>query len=173
MRLFVAIFPPEEIKKAISKVANSLKKLPMQAKFVEKQNLHISLCFLGERQEAELDQINLLLEQYLKKWKSIEIFVNGLKLIPSTSYFRVIAFEITTKEVDLMGKEISKLLNGDFKSAHLTVCRVKKVFDKKEVVSFASKISLDKSFLAKEVCLVKSKLTRQGPVYTIVKTYSL
>jgi 2'-5' RNA ligase len=173
MRLFVAIFPPKELIKKIKKIIEEMQKLPMKAKFVEEQNLHISLSFLGERNQEQLEQINLLLEEYLKKWQEFEVFINGIKLIPSKSYFRVVALNITTKQLDLIGREISKMLDGDFKSAHLTLCRVKKVYDKPKIIEFAERTVLNQTFALKEISLVKSTLTRSGPIYQIIKNYKL
>ncbi len=171
MRLFVAIFLPEDIVKKVEESKEMLKSLPMRAKFVEKENLHISLSFLGNRENVE--EIKAMLKEYLKKWKPFKAFINGLKLIPSEKYFRVIAFDVKSQEINIMGKEISQMLKGDFKSAHLTLCRVKDVYDKKSIIEKVKAIKLNEEIVVDKVELVESKLTRQGPIYSTLETFFL
>ncbi len=171
MRLFVAIFLPEEVVKKVEESKEMLKNFPMRAKFVEKENLHISLSFLGNRENVE--EIKTMLNEYLKKWKPFKAFINGLKFIPSEKYFRVIAFDVKSREIEIIGREISQMLKGDFKSAHLTLCRVKEVYDKKSIIERAKTIKLDEEIVVDKVELVESKLTRSGPIYSTLETFFL
>ena len=52
VRCFIGVLIPEEIKESIELIKESLIKLPMQCKFVERENLHICFSFLGEVEEA-------------------------------------------------------------------------------------------------------------------------
>lgn len=47
MRLFVAIGLPENLKKFLSEVISSLAKSRVNAKWVNEENLHLTLKFLG------------------------------------------------------------------------------------------------------------------------------
>jgi 2'-5' RNA ligase len=48
MRLFIAINFPGEIKAAIAKISNGLKKAALRGNFSVDENLHLTLVFLGE-----------------------------------------------------------------------------------------------------------------------------
>ena len=62
MRLFIAVWPNDEMKKAMISVMHEMKKQGITGNYVPTQNLHMTLVFLGEVKEAEkvknvMDQI--------------------------------------------------------------------------------------------------------------------
>ena len=62
MRTFISIEPPENIKQKLAKLKENLKSAKI--KFVEKENLHICVKFLGETTEHKIDQIKEALKRY-------------------------------------------------------------------------------------------------------------
>ena len=57
MRIFIAIPVPEEIKGQASQIKSELSRLKPDIKWVEYENYHITLKFLGEVTEKQLDEI--------------------------------------------------------------------------------------------------------------------
>ena len=53
MRLFIAVDLSEEMKKALVGTMHDLKKMGVEGSYVPKQNLHMTLAFIGETQEAD------------------------------------------------------------------------------------------------------------------------
>lgn len=68
MRLFISLDIPEKIKKEILEIQNNLPEF--KGKKTEKQNLHLTLKFLGEVSESKLEEI---------KNKLSEIKLSGFK----------------------------------------------------------------------------------------------
>jgi 2'-5' RNA ligase len=57
---------------------------------------------------------------------------------------------------------------------HLTIARIKKIDDWKDFKDKLNKIKIPKmNFIVKNFNLKKSQLTRKGPIYQNLKTYTL
>jgi 2'-5' RNA ligase len=54
MRLFIAIKPRDLFLKALETISHELKRLLPNASFTPIQNMHITLCFIGETDKTEL-----------------------------------------------------------------------------------------------------------------------
>ncbi|MDD3126975.1 MAG: RNA 2',3'-cyclic phosphodiesterase [Candidatus Izemoplasmatales bacterium] len=57
MRLFIAINFDDKTKTAFSKIIQSLKTISIKGNFTSTANLHLTLAFLGERNQVEVDAI--------------------------------------------------------------------------------------------------------------------
>jgi 2'-5' RNA ligase len=174
VRCFLCVWPSEEIVKNALKLQEQLIQLPMKIKLVEKNNLHVTISFLGEKTEVELKTIKKVVDEVTKKYKGFNVKIEGLNAIPSMNYVRVIALGIKDEKLSEISKEISKTLNGKFHPPHLTLCRVKFVLDKDKVKNFLLE-NLDYSLgklKVDNIALVKSVLTPKGPIYTTIhKSY--
>src|SRR5437867_10743475 len=131
VRLFIGILIPENMKKQIVSLQNELAKLPMQCKFIEKENLHISLSFLGETPENGVESIKEKLEQITQTYQKFNATVSGIKLIPGQNYVRVIALDVRDGILKQISQHIKTYIGGDVKPPHLTLGRVKNITDKK------------------------------------------
>lgn len=170
-RCFVGFFVESEVKEKIINLQNTIKKFPMEAKFVEPENLHICLSFLGEVEEQKIEIFSRILDSIAQKFQKFEIEISGIKLIPNEKYIRVLALDVLDKNKNLekISKQIYEKIGGDVKPPHLTLCRVKKIFDKNE---FLKKIKEAKSnigtFVVSSIFLIKSTLQKTGPVYSVL-----
>jgi len=171
MRAFIAYFIPDELKKKIVEIQNEIKSLnAINAKFVEEENLHLSFTFLGEISDVE--RIIKELESFRNRGK-IEAKLKNLLLIPNENYFRVIAIGVESEEAENLRKEIYKKIGGDSKPLHLTLCRVKSVSKKEKIIEYAKNFDFEESFVIDKICLVKSTLTSEGPIYEVVYEVTL
>jgi len=168
MRAFIGILLPDSLKEKIISLQSRIKNLPVDCKMVERENLHISLSFLGEISDEKAKEICLKLDDISKNYKSFEINIDGLRLIPNEKYVRVIALGIVSSEIEKLTEDVRRFIGGDVKSPHLTLCRVKKISDKNKTISELVKLSLEESFTVDSVHLVKSVLERTGPKYSSV-----
>lgn len=178
LRLFICIWIPENIKHDIIKFQEKLKELPMNIKLVEKENLHLTITFLGNVKEEKVNDIKKLLDKAIKDINEFHVKLREVKLIPSESYIRVIGIN-TIDEKDMLRKlirDVGKTIGGSYhETTKLTLCRVKNISNKKIVKEFLEKnkhISFGE-FVVKKVSLVKSTITRQGPVYETIYESSL
>jgi 2'-5' RNA ligase len=176
VRCFIGIFLPNEIKSKIISLQNKLKLLPMKAKFVEPENLHICLSFLGEVEEQKIEILSKILDSIARKYKKFEVNVSGIKIIPNEKYIRVLALHIKdeNKNLEKMSKDIKEKTGGNVKPAHLTLCRVKNILNKNELLEKIKKLDSEIGRLVvSSVFLIKSTLQKTGPIYSVLHESNL
>lgn len=170
MRTFLAIDLPEELKEEIFALAKKVT-LGMDIKLVEKENLHLSLLFLGDIPPDKTAPIRAVLgqlpaygkiclklgewEPYPKKQKPAGIWIG-------VSGDTVKLFSLYKKMVDELLRAGFIFEKNNFRfTPHITIGRIRS-----GGVKSLEKVNLAKSFLAKKITLFKSKLTSQGPLYS-------
>ncbi len=167
---------PQEIRERISSFQRKLSSTKIKAKFVEKENLHLCLSFLGEISESKLEKIEKKLREVCKDYGKLRVKVSGLLLIPSEKFVRVIALGIKdSEELERLRISIAEKVGGDSKPLHITLCRVKSIEDKSAFSGFASSyrnVSLGE-FVFDRVQVIKSTLTFKGPVYEVLREVTL
>lgn len=172
MRLFVAINIPHKIKEEIGKKLIS-KIPPDKFKPVPQKNLHLTLCFLGERDEKELGAIK-------EKINTINFHDFPITL-EGTGHFwqRVVWVWIAegAKELSELAARICEVLEirSEKFSAHLTIARARENISGAERI--AENLRNEKfraTFNAEKICLMQSRLSPAGPAYfeLYCKTFS-
>jgi RNA 2',3'-cyclic 3'-phosphodiesterase len=174
MRCFIGLMLPEALRDNIEKVQNLLKKLPMDCKMVESENLHICLSFLGDVEDEKVKDMGGKLDCICQRYNSSEVEISGIKLIPSEKYFRVIALDCQSEMLRSLGRDISKEIGGYAYPPHATLCRVRNIKKKDDVILGVKKIeSCIGKFVVSSVQIIKSELERDGPKYTVLHESSL
>lgn len=172
VRCFVGFLIPEHLRKSISEVKDELSKLEMKCKFVEDENLHICFSFLGEVEEEKIDYISKNLDSICNSYAGFEVFIDGVKPIPSENYIRVIALDVvdSNRVLKSIAKEIQERIGGDSKPPHLTLCRVKNITNKQEMKKKIQELRQKKigNMKITSVQLIKSELQRGGPLYSAI-----
>ncbi|MDI6798452.1 MAG: RNA 2',3'-cyclic phosphodiesterase [Candidatus Aenigmarchaeota archaeon] len=172
VRCFIGFLIPEEIKKDVEAIKDELSKLPIKCKFVERENLHVCFSFLGEVEEKRIEHIIKTLDSICSNFKSFEVFIDGIKAIPSVNYIRVLALDVIEKNENLKNliEEIRNRIGGDTKPPHLTLCRVKGINNKEVVAEKIEELKKRKIGILKimAVQLIKSELRRAGPLYSVI-----
>jgi 2'-5' RNA ligase len=166
-RLFVGIFLPDELKESISEIQDSITKMPMRAKLVEPENLHLTVTFLGETPDEKIDEISKKLGSVCSRYKSFTAKIGGVMLIPNENYIRVIALDVKSNNdvLENLRKDIVREIGGDSYPVHLTLARVREVADKNFVRENSKSLNVEKFFSVDSVHLIKSTVSRRGPVY--------
>jgi 2'-5' RNA ligase len=163
---------PEDVKENIEPIKNELAQLPMNCKFVEKENLHICLSFLGEVDESRINDISTKLDEISKDFHEFEIDVYGIKTIPNERYIRVLAFDVTSENnsLNILQERLVKNIGGNAKPPHLTICRVRNVKDKKKVLKSLEiyKSKYISKFNVSSIQLIESRLRKTGPIYSVL-----
>lgn len=177
MRLFIAIDIPQNLKEELSRLTTKLKKCDADAKWVEMQNLHLSLKFLGEVAEDKIKKIEEIISVVGKKYITLELSLENFGFFPNEKHPRVF-FVATDKEEELkkIYSEIEDALRGTgfekeerFKS-HITLARFRSAKNIEILRKQIESTIVKGKFPANEIALFKSALTPQGPVYE--KTFS-
>ena len=177
VRTFIAIdFDDEHIRKNVKKLQDELKITNAGLKFVDPKIIHITLEFLGEISDKQVEEIINCLQTIV--FEPFEIKLKGLAVLPNEKYVRVIySPAYCTKEGYLtrIQQELHKKLEEiGFKlekrpfKAHLTIARVKNARNKQALLGVIRKFSSVEigSQKIRKIKLKKSVLTPQGPNYS-------
>lgn len=177
MRLFVAIDISNELRKEFIPVLNLLSKY-RGIKPVEPENLHITLKFLGEVNEARAELVKERLRQI--KFEPFEIKFRGIGFFPSQNYMRVIWIGVEGDRIYSLAEEVeNEMKKLGFRRdkkfrAHLTVGRVKRI-DSEARVRLAEELrEFDRDYgemVVDRFKLKKSTLTPRGPVYEDIEVF--
>jgi len=171
MRCFLAIELDEDIKEKLEELKSHFKMKGI--KLVEKDNLHITVKFLGNIDEEMVEKIKNL-DLSIEPIKSD---VKGMGVFPNENYIRVIWLGATNL-VDLFKEIDEKLSDIGFKKEreyvpHVTIGRVKFIENKKALkdkIEKHRKIDIGE-FEVRSIKLMKSTLTPNGPIYEVIKEW--
>lgn len=163
--MFVAIQIPEELKERISRIQQELPGGRM--KLVEGNALHITLKFLGNVDEEDLEEVKSRLGSV--QFKKFQIPVKSAGVFPNEKYVRVIWIDCECEELIRLAKQVETAIAGMFKheqfTPHITIAKVR---EKIEILPFLDKHKNDNlgKFECDSFYLYRSDLKPKGPVYT-------
>jgi len=176
MRLFIAIKIPENIKDYIVKIQENIDNPINKIRFVKKEQIHLTLKFLGEVQPNNLE----IIKENLKKITFIKFSVNldNIGVFPSESYIRVIWVGLKPEEPILelqrnIDETLKKLFSEEknFKT-HITLARVKHIENKEIFINKLKNMEIENiKFDINDFKLVKSTLTPKGPIYEDLEVF--
>jgi 2'-5' RNA ligase len=182
MRLFISINPASETIEKIMLLVNTLKADIPQLSYTKAENIHLTLKFLGERQDFENP------ETINKLSKAIDESVMGVKNF-SLKFFLLGCFVHEQLIVYLKGGDNPELialvehLNDNLKRLdiprdsrifrpHITLARGKKLsfFDVKKISNKIKLYKLENSIemSVNKVSLMQSELNGNGSIYTTI-----
>ncbi|GAB6077530.1 RNA 2',3'-cyclic phosphodiesterase [Hydrogenobaculum acidophilum] len=182
MRFFVGIFTTKKLEEHINRLKDELSDAIL-GKWVEPQNLHITLQFVGNVEEPK--RVNLLynLEEISENFSPFTVAYTGVGAFPNTSKPRILWIGIS-KGANSLKVLANKIVKANAKSGiepeskpfypHVSICRINEITSNK-IYPFMRKHK-DIFFLEEEInkiALVKSSLTSVGPIYTIVEEFYL
>ncbi|WP_027718953.1 RNA 2',3'-cyclic phosphodiesterase [Desulfovirgula thermocuniculi] len=180
MRLFWAVNLPPEVKEAISALQESLKGSGADAKWVERENLHLTVQFLGEVEEERLGALVEAGGAALQGWRAFTVSLEGLGAFPDFRRPRVLWLGVR-EGVEAL-REIHRALSSAMAALglggeerayvpHLTLARFRSA---RGLEAFTGKVkgllSSPPAFgplTVTSVDLMESRLTPRGPLYTL------
>jgi RNA 2',3'-cyclic 3'-phosphodiesterase len=150
--------------------------------WVDPNNFHLTLKFLGEVESFYINSLILLLKNISSKNKSFILQFNklgyfGRKLLPSVIWFDFLPSEELKKLQQSVENSLLELgfpCDEKSYSPHLTLARIKKInnpdqFD--ELIKNST--SLKDKAVINEFQLIESTLEPSGSVYTIIERFKL
>lgn len=152
-------------------------------KWVEPENLHLTLKFFGETPEHHIPGINVALRKAVEGFSSFEITIANTGIFGSSYKPRVIWLGIEDKEetLNLATKIISELEHIGIESdrqnfvPHLSLGRIKSLNDKntfQKIIDQHKEAVIQKEEV-KVIHLFESILRPQGPEYKIINSFEL
>jgi 2'-5' RNA ligase len=176
IRSFVSIdLDQEQILSKVESVISSLLSLGGDLKPVERENIHLTLKFLGDVSTTKLDKIKSALAQVTFPPFSLEI--KGAGAFPNLKRMNVIWVGVGEgwSQVELIFEQTEKLLHqlGFSRetrpfSPHITVARVKTGRKRDEIAAFLGHLTDESfgTFSVEGVRLKQSVLSPSGPKYS-------
>ncbi|MBI2650178.1 RNA 2',3'-cyclic phosphodiesterase [Candidatus Woesearchaeota archaeon] len=173
MRLFIAI-DFNELRDYFTELQYYL---PKNARLSLTKTFHLTLKFLGEVQPDKIEAIADNLKRV--KFEEFSVNLDSIGIFPTENYIRVVWVGLKPEESVLeLQKNIDESLKGIFKKekdfkAHITIARVKYPEDKKSFVERIKSIKVEnKKIAVKNFRLVKSTLSKGGPVYEDLEIFN-
>ncbi len=80
-RIFIAINLPQDVKKFLTGYEKKWAELP--AKWVNAENLHITLVFLGDLTDEELGEVCIIAKEVVKNHHAFDITLNKVSYGPA------------------------------------------------------------------------------------------
>lgn len=178
MRCFVAVDLPSHTKSRIFHKFGILgSKGLFRGKLVKKDNLHLTLKFLGNLSEDKIKEVKKKLKNI--KFSKFEGKIGNTGFFDHENNIKVIWVELLSNKLEKLQKEIDKEVKyfgpqtKEFQS-HITMARVTQVLNRQELVKEVKNMNFRKlDFEVNEFLLLKSELTKQGPKYKVLEKFKL
>lgn len=184
MRIFIAIPVPEAIKEQALQIKTELSRLKPDIKWVEYENYHITLKFLGEVKEGQLNEIKTRLSMTAQACPVFNFTTAGIGFFPNKNRPRVMWLGVKGEmnKAKFLGERIDTYLSElgfeaeNKRSFHLTLGRIRSERNLDETVLTTSRISNElKSYdlPVEQFFLMESRLSSSGPQYLVLEKYQL
>ncbi len=184
MRTFIALFVPDSVKQNARMVRNELGKARPDIKWVEYENYHLTVKFIGEVSEKELPAVKRSLSVAAQAVPTINLSAGGIGFFPHKSKPRVVWLGVkgeVDKALFLCERVDTGLAELGYEreknhSLHLTLGRIRSDTGIKDMLELAQNINQRPRFITFGVntfYLMRSDLSPAGPRYTVVEKYEL
>jgi len=180
MRLFVGVPLPDDLRTAVSEYIERWRSRISGVKYVAPENLHITLKFIGEVNDARVPAIKGLLSDI--RTGPFTINAHGVGAFPQPSSPRVVWVGIREGFDDLvnLSRSIDEILVSEgiprerkAFHPHITIGRVKR-YDPEITRLLVRDVDLDfGSFTFERFTLFRSTLTPDGPIYDVLAEYGV
>jgi 2'-5' RNA ligase len=181
VRTFVAIELPPRVRDGVSRLVDTLERKSKGAKWVERENLHLTIKFLGNQPDECLQRLDPVLAEAAGATHPFTIALGEISAFPSRSAPRVVWLGLAhgaEAAVALHGR-LDPVL-GDLGIApedsrpfrpHVTLARARGragLATREDFFETLVPPDAAQSFRAESLVLYMSELTRTGPIYSVI-----
>lgn len=176
VRTFLAIDLPTKLLDRIGRYQSEWSSLGSGVRWVKHSRLHVTLKFLGDIPEPDVDQVIEACQEACSRSYSFNLSIRGTGVFPNERRPRVlwIGLHEDTDHLSALHKRLEGSLDSrgypresrPF-SPHLTVGRVKgSRVPSSALETFLREEIMSEPFPVEELIVYKSKLTPRGPLYS-------
>ncbi len=177
IRAFIAVDIHSEIRKELILLQSEFKKsLKGDISWVEPNNIHLTLRFLGQLDNTQLEEIKLIVQETAQNIKQFNMDLGVIGAFPDITEPRIIWVginygfnqlnEINAKLEDKL-ETINFTVGEKYFHPHLTIARVKSIGSEPSLKEVTDKIRPKQSSeIVKKIIIYQSELTPQGALYT-------
>ena len=185
LRLFFAAPIPDEVRSAAARIQDELRPQGRQVKWVEPENVHLTLKFLGATEAERVDALAACARAVGGQTAPMELVLAGLGAFPNIRRPRAVWIGLQAGQEPLA--ELARALEdalaaqcGVFReerrfSGHLTIGRVKSPQPQPELAAALAEgqdLAVGR-FRLDAFGLYRSELQRAGPVHTLLHRLAL
>jgi 2'-5' RNA ligase len=179
VRAFIAIELPAEIKRSLGELENRFKSRNYRAKWVTAESIHLTLKFLGGISVDSISDVTHVIEKAAAGTPCFRLAVSGLGVFPNLQRVQIVWAGVTG-ELDELSR-LQKRIDAGLESlrfipesrpftAHLTIARIRdeaSPTERQSIGQLVAKTGFEGGeFNVESVSLMKSQLTREGPIYS-------
>jgi 2'-5' RNA ligase len=184
IRSFIALDLPEDLKKGLQNLQDTVRKHTDCVRWVKPDNIHLTLKFLGAIDESQVEPIGRILENMTAGLTPFKLQVKGLGAFPNARNPKVIwvGMDNQQQRMVLFQQKLEETLAAiGFApekrgySPHLTLGRIKESRGKRDIEQLLEKYKSEDLgyFTADTIVFYRSDLNPSGPVYSSLKTIQL
>ncbi len=181
IRSFIAIELSGEVKQALTRLQGRLKsgsRTPVR--WVDSNSIHLTLKFLGDIDLTMTGKITAVMEEAVRGMSPLHLEISGLGVFPNPRRVQVVWVGLTGEAKRLV--QLQKLIEAGLTplgfaaesrsfTPHLTLARVRDratPYERQDLGRLieGTRFEADCNLNVEFVHLMKSQLTREGPVYT-------
>lgn len=183
MRLFIGIEVPEAQKRSVEKAIQQLRMALPNAKWVPRENWHVTLKFLGEVTDERVPEVSEIGRGAASKTALFSTLLTEIGSFPSKTRTRVLWVGLQDPDHTMahlaarlekkLGKAKFRQESRDF-HPHLTLARFRVPERIADVIADSGPYEFDQTpFEVGKVVLFRSNLSRAGAKYEQVENWSL
>jgi RNA 2',3'-cyclic 3'-phosphodiesterase len=184
LRIFLAINLPADVRVEIIAATAALRECAPELAWVSEPQLHLTLKFLGDVEEARVDEIAAAVSAVAGRHRELLMALSGIGAFPNFRRARVVwmgveheaRLELLHHDLELACEQIGFEVEGRTFRPHLTLARVKQELgeDRLRALARAGKqIDYRSDFIVRSIDLMRSELSQTGPTYTTLVSAAL
>jgi RNA 2',3'-cyclic 3'-phosphodiesterase len=176
-RLFIAINMPDDIRKRLAKKTADWQDFPIR--WVRKENLHLTLAFLGYVNDEEIPNLIERLELALDQTCGFDLIFDEIVPAPDRDNPKMIwLVGPTNRELGILHEKIGRAVGFQVREhrefrPHITLGKVKRKLLKSDdrIIKTAGKFSV--TFPVSSIELMSSELSENGSEYVVMESFNL
>jgi len=188
LRAFIAMELPVGLRKELARIQNTLKEEgPSPVKWVNPENIHLSLRFLGNIDGNVISKISGAIKEAAQGISPLHFELGGLGVFPDLRRVQVIWIGLDgdmerlsrlQKRIDMNLVSLGFMVESRPFKPHLTLARVsdRAASDERQGLGqliISNQFKEDYRFNVDSIKLIKSHLTREGAIYSIISSVNL
>ena len=184
IRAFIAISIPPAVQNMVENIQDRFKQIRAPIRWVKPSNLHLTLKFLGNITEEQIEGAKKCLKEAGQGVNSFTLKTTETGGFPNLNYPRVLWLGFSdpdgqlyklVENIELQLQKIGFQRESRKFTPHLTIGRIKSPKGKKIFIRMLHK---EKNVSCDDICvtclkLIKSDLKPSGPEYSVLHTFNL
>jgi len=176
LRVFIAIELPDAVRAQMARLQEKLKEADADVKWVDPNNIHLTLKFVGEVEQDKLEILYAGVSEAVADQAKFPMSLAGIGAFPSLNRVQVVwigVFSGAGEATDLAERIEASLAKRGFEAEkkkfvpHITIGRARSFRNVNSLVKLIEEIPFSSDdFTTTAVAVVKSELTPQGPIYS-------